>query len=509
MNRKVLSIVGIGLVCLALAVVSGGRQLLADMQGGGNVPGLISYQGFLADGNGDPVADGSYPMEFAIYDAASSGTLIWAESHSSVTVGGGFFAVLLGGGSCSNGCPLDADTFATASRYLQVSADTGSGLTTFPRQRLASVPYALQAEYAATSPWDGLTGVPAGFADGVDDDTLGALSCSLDQIPKWNGSAWVCAADEAGGGAGYDNVITVAASGGDFTSVAPALASITDSSSTNRYLVRVMPGVYTETDLVVVKAYVHVRGSGPNATVITSSRTGGSPGNGSATVDLLDNGRISDITVRNTGTGTFGIALYSAETTRAAVVDNVVAEAIGAGGTGHYAAYWNDAEAIIRNSTLFAGGATGFGTAVNAAFGSVNIAGGFPMALIENSILMGGSASNLENCNDNTGTGFGMQLSNSTPLVRTSYICGGHRGVAVYTNGNPQIQNSSVKVSSTGSAFLFEISAAGSISAANSGISYVGNKFTGAGTGLRCVHNYNLGTWAALSNGTTSGTACN
>ena len=50
------------------------------------------------------------------------------------------------------------------------SADTGSGLTTFPRQRLASAPYALQAEYAATSPWDGLTGVPAGFADGVDDD---------------------------------------------------------------------------------------------------------------------------------------------------------------------------------------------------------------------------------------------------------------------------------------------------------------------------------------------------
>ncbi len=509
MNRKVLSIIGIGLVCLALVVVSGGRQLLADMQGGGGVPGLISYQGFLADGNGDPVADGSYPMNFAIYDAGSGGTLIWAETHSSVTVGGGFFAVLLGGGSCTNGCPLGADTFAGPNRYLQVSAETGSGMTTFPRQQLASAPYALQAEQAATSPWDGLTDVPAGFADGVDDDTLGALSCTLDQIPKWNGSAWVCAADEVGGGTGYENVITVATSGGDYTSVAAALASITDSSSTNRYLVQVMPGVYTETDLVVVKEYVHVRGSGPNVTVVTSARTGGTPANGAATVDLLDNGRISNITVRNTGTGTYGIALYSAETTRAAVVDNVVAEAIGAGGTGHYAAFWNDAEAIIRNSRLFAGGATGFGTGVNAAFGSVNIAGGFPQALIENSILMGGSASNLENCNDNSGTGFGMQLANSTPMVRSSYICGGHRGIALYTNGNPQIQNSSVKVSSTGSAFLFEISASGSISVANSGISYVGNKFTGAGTGLRCVHNYNLGSWAALIDGTTSGTACN
>ncbi len=255
----------------------------------------------------------------------------------------------------------------------------------------------------------------------------------------------------------------MAASGGDFTSVAAALTSITDASPTNPYLVQVMPGVYLETAL----------------------------------------------TVRNTGTGTYRIALYSAQTTRATVVDTVVAEVIGAGGVGHFAAYWNDAEAIIRDSTLFGGGATGFGSGVNTAFGSVNIAGGFPQALIERSILMGGSASNLENCNDNSGTGFGVQLANSSPLLRQSYVCGGHRGVAVYTNGNVQLQDSAINVSATGSAFLFEISASGSISIANSGVSYVGNKFTGAGTGLRCVHAYNFGTYAPLSNGTTSGTACN
>jgi hypothetical protein len=226
-------------------------------------------------------------------------------------------------------------------------------------------------------------------------------------------------------------------------------------------------------------------------------------------VDLLDNGRLSNLTVRNDSAGTFGIALYSAETSRTAVVDGVVAEAIGTGGTGHFAAYWNDANATIRNSTLFAGGAVGFGTAVNAAFGSVNISAGFPQALIENSILMGGSASNLENCNDPSGTGFGLQLSNSSPVVRDSYICGGHRGVVVYTNGHPQIQNSSVKASSAGSAFLFEIAATGSISLANSGVSYVGNKFTGTGTGLRCVHTYVLGTYQPLSDGTTTATACN
>ncbi|MCB8977399.1 MAG: hypothetical protein H6657_08275 [Ardenticatenaceae bacterium] len=481
MNKRAVSIILLAIVfCLGVFALKGGRQLLAEVADvSSGAPSLISYQGYLADSGGTPLSNGNYAMSFAIYTASSGGSKVWEESQSSVAVGGGYFSVLLGSGSCTTGCPLGASTFSGTTRYLQTSVTTGSGTTTFPRQQLAAVPFALQATEAQTMAWSGLTSVPSGFADGTDD------------------------------GATYQHVVTVAKSGGDFTSVASAMNSITDSSSTNRYLVRVMPGVYTETSLVTVKSYVHVRGSGPNATVITSSRSSSTPSNASATVDLLDNGRISNITVRNTGTGTYGIALYSAETSRDAVVDNVEAEAIGAGGTGHYAAYWNDAEATIRNSSLFAGGAVGFGTAVNAGFGSVNISGGFPQALIENSKLIGGSNNFNENCNDPTGTGFGMQLSNSSPQVRYSYICGGHRGIAVYTNGNAIVESSSLKVSTSGSAFLFEISASGSISVANSGISYLGNKFTGAGTGLRCVGNYNLGTWAALSNGTTAAAACN
>ncbi len=477
MNKRSVTLIILAVVfCFSLVAANGGRKLLANTAAvSSGAPSIISYQGFLADSGGTPMSDGSYSMSFAIYDAASGGTKVWEETQSSVAVGGGYFSVLLGNGSCTTGCPLGASTFSGTSRYLQVTVDG----TTFPRQNLASVPFALQAEEAKTMDWSGLTAVPAGFADGTDD------------------------------GATYDHVVTVAKSGGDYTSVVSALNSITDSSSTNRYLVRVMPGVYTESSLVTVKSYVHLRGAGPNATVITSSRSSSTPSNASATVDLLDNGRISDLTVRNTGTSTYGIALYSAETSRDAVVDNVVAEAIGTGGTGHYGAYWNDAEATIRNSTLFAGGAVGFGTAVNAGFGSVNISAGFPQALIENSKLIGGSNNFAENCNDPTGTGFGMQLSNSSPFVRYTYICGGYRGIGLYTNGNPQIQSSSVKVSSTSQAFLFEITASGSISVADSGISYLGNKFTGAGTGLRCVGNFNLGTWAALSDGTTAAAACN
>ena len=54
----------------------------------------------------------------------------------------------------------------------------------------------LQTSGSASVHWGNLTNVPAGLADG-DDDTLGDLSsCSNGQIAEWNGSAWVCAADD-------------------------------------------------------------------------------------------------------------------------------------------------------------------------------------------------------------------------------------------------------------------------------------------------------------------------
>lgn len=479
MNRNGITLIGIGLLSLVWAALSGGQRLWAEVTAGSAVPARISYQGLLTDSGGDPLADGSYAMTFAVYDAASGGAKIWEETQSSVTVGGGYFAVLLGSGSCTTGCPLNAVTFSGADRYLETSVDTGSGLVTFPRQQLASVPYALQAEQAQTAPWDGLTGVPAGFADGIDD--VGGV---------------------------YENVVVVAQSGGDFTSVAAALGSISDSSASNRYLVRVMPGTYTETDLVTVKAYVHVQGAGANVTVVTSGRSGGTPGNGAATVDLLENGRLSDLTIHNTGTGTFGIAIYSAETSRAAVVDNVVAEANGAGGTGHYAIYLNDAEVTIQNSILRASGATGFGTGVNAALGIVNISGGFPQPLIKNSRLMGGNvnADGLS-CAGNTGTGFAIQGVSGSPQVFDSYLCGDWRGAFIGTSGNTRLHHSQLWVGSTTGAFMVETTGSATVIMVNSGVFYVGNKYTGTGN-FACVNSYQAN-YTPASNGTTPATACN
>ncbi len=468
MNKNGFTVMGLGLLCIALLVLGSGQRLWAEANASNTAPSLISYQGFLSVSGGDPLADGSYAMTFSIYDTASGGTKIWEETQGSVAVGGGYFSVLLGSGSCTTGCPLAAGSFSQANRYLETSVDTGGGLVTFPRQQLASVPYALQA---ASVPWSGVTDAP-----------------------------------DIGGG--YENVIVVAQSGGDYSSVAEALNSITDSAVDNRYLVQVMPGTYVETGLVTVKEYVHVQGAGPNATLVTSSRTSGTPGNGAATVDLLENGRLSDLTIHNTATGTFGIALYSAETSRAAVVDNVVAEANGAGGTGHYAVYLNDAEVTIQNSILRASGATGFSTGVNAALGIVNISGGFPQPLIKNSRLMGGNVdANGLSCAGNSGTGFAIQGVNAAPQVFDSYLCGDWRGVFLGVNGQARLHHSQLWVGSTSGAFMVETTSSATVIMANSGVFYVGNKYTGTGN-FACVNSYKAN-YTPASDGTTSGTACN
>lgn len=429
-------------------------------------PGLISYQGYLEHGAGQPFS-GNATMSFAIYATPSGGSALWQETQSNVSVEDGFFTVQLG-----SIAPLSAAVFDDPTRYLQVTVNIGAGNETLPRQQLTAVPYALQAQAAASVPWSGITGVPDDLGDN------------------------------------YANVIIVAQSGGDYTSVAAALNSISNPSANNRYLVWVAPGTYTESELVHVRPYIHLRGAGSNVSVVTSARTGTSPNDSAATARLDDNGRISNLTIRNSGSGNFGIGIWSNAATRASVIENVVVEAIGTGGVGHYAVYLNDSEPTIRNSRLQAYGAIGFGTGVNAALGIVNVSGGFPQPLIEGSILIGGSSTtNEQSCAGNSGTGFGIQYVNATATVRDSIVCGDRRAIFGGTNGITRVEGSQLWVSSTGGSFLIETTSAATITIANSGVFYVGNKHTGTG-GLSCVHSY-LANYTAASNGTTPATACN
>jgi hypothetical protein len=234
------------------------RQARADTRAASaGAAEVISYQGQLTDDQGTPL-DGLVKLDFVI--KASGGGQVWAETHLNVPVDNGFFNVLLGSNT-----PLDASVFDNTERYLQVTVDDGTPL---PSQRLASVPYAFQA---AAAPWDGLSGVPPGFADGVDDI-----------------------------GINYENVIVVAKSGGDFTSIQSAINSVSGAAADDPTLVWIAPGAYDES--VTMSPNVHLQGAGQGVTIISSaaSNTGFPP---AATLVLASSTSVRDLTVRNIGSG--------------------------------------------------------------------------------------------------------------------------------------------------------------------------------------------------------------
>ncbi|MHB9032580.1 MAG: hypothetical protein ACYC6L_05995, partial [Anaerolineae bacterium] len=130
----------------------------------------FTYQGHLTDG-GAP-ANGSYDLQFKLFDAAAGGAQVGSTlERGDVAVTDGVFSVLLDFGAAA---------FAGSARYLEAGvrpgASTGAYTVLTPRQELTAAPYAL---YSRTAPWSGLSGVPAGFADGVDNDTTYSAGAGL------------------------------------------------------------------------------------------------------------------------------------------------------------------------------------------------------------------------------------------------------------------------------------------------------------------------------------------
>jgi len=102
-----------------------------------DIPKEISYQGLITDSGGTPVADGTYTMEFKIFDASTGGTQKWESGPVSVDVSGGVFTVLLGGA----GQPALLLSFEE-DYWLELTFDA---VVQSPRQRMASVGYAYMA----------------------------------------------------------------------------------------------------------------------------------------------------------------------------------------------------------------------------------------------------------------------------------------------------------------------------------------------------------------------------
>jgi hypothetical protein len=109
-----------------------------------DIPQLINYQGMLTDNAGNPLNE-PRDLTFTIYDAPTSGTALWTETHTAVSIENGLFNVILGGATT----PVPDYVFDQPERFLGIKVGTDSELT--PRIQLTSVGYAYRARWAGRS----------------------------------------------------------------------------------------------------------------------------------------------------------------------------------------------------------------------------------------------------------------------------------------------------------------------------------------------------------------------
>lgn len=106
-----------------------------------NSTGTISYQGRLADINGDPLT-GIYNLEFRLYDVPVGGAPLWDEfwtGGNSVQVSDGLFNVMLGSLNPTLASVIDGHD----ALFLGITVGTDSEMV--PRVQLGSVPFSMQA----------------------------------------------------------------------------------------------------------------------------------------------------------------------------------------------------------------------------------------------------------------------------------------------------------------------------------------------------------------------------
>src|SRR5262249_29899107 len=128
-----------------------------------SVPNLINYQGRLTDQTGAPLSPGVYTIHFKLWDnptATATSDLIWGQQQNLTVQSNGVFNVILGSGTSIPGVtPAVNDltfAFTATNRFLglTVVSQNGTSISSpseiLPRQQLLAVPFAVQAQQAAT-----------------------------------------------------------------------------------------------------------------------------------------------------------------------------------------------------------------------------------------------------------------------------------------------------------------------------------------------------------------------
>lgn len=164
--------------------------LVFASQAHAQVPQRVPIQGTLYDAaTGDPI-DGTLPVDFTLYADPSGSVSVWSDTINVTFIGGTFTAYL------GSGDPVDPMIFFEHTQvFVGIAVD---GDAEMELVALATAPYAAMAAFAAEADtvdgldasgivdaavtaartlfalqghrhsWTDLDGIPAGFADGVD-----------------------------------------------------------------------------------------------------------------------------------------------------------------------------------------------------------------------------------------------------------------------------------------------------------------------------------------------------
>jgi len=130
----------------------------------------------------------------------------------------------------------------------------------------------------------------------------------------------------------YDRLthILTVGDGGQYSTITHALASITDNSDTNRYLIKVGPGTFVEQ--ITLKQYVDIEGSGQNQTIVLYGGGNIQPSidNSCATVISAMNCEVRFLSiVSQSAGGNYALALYNADAS-SSTFKHVTMKSIGA-----------------------------------------------------------------------------------------------------------------------------------------------------------------------------------
>jgi uncharacterized coiled-coil protein SlyX len=166
MNHRQIALAAVGTLVLACTIVvlitgPGLAQGPDASHPNDALSSAITYQGQLK--RGDELLTADCQMAFRLFEAEAGEGLAAAPITITVPVAGGFFTARLDFGG---------DAFsaagAAAARWLgiRVMCPGDATFANLGRQELMPAPY---SHWARSAPWSGLSGIPEGFADGIDD----------------------------------------------------------------------------------------------------------------------------------------------------------------------------------------------------------------------------------------------------------------------------------------------------------------------------------------------------